>query len=216
MTEAEWATSPDGRDLLFMSNLRLETWPIARTPRLLACAACRLEWDKLSDPRSREAIEVAERYCDGEATRKSLAEAHRAATVAYREARARRTSAHIPSWAVSKATRPNNPMGAMLETLCAISGGEDNPWCGELAVMIRDAFGPRLYRQVAFDPCWRTSTVMNVASTIYEERAFQCLPILADALMDANCSASELIDHLQANGPHIRGCWVLDLVLNKE
>lgn len=147
MTEVEWMAWEDCRDVLYLSEL--ERWPAARTPRLLACAACRLIWDQLTDPRSRTAIEQAERYCDGETTRKSLTDAHRAAVTAYRETRAKRPRAAC--WAASKASRPTNPTGAMVETLTIISAGEDNPWNDMLLAMIRDVYGPRLFRSVAVD-----------------------------------------------------------------
>src|SRR5262245_20984992 len=118
MTEAEWLACDDGRDLLYLSERRLEKWPDDRTPRLLACAACRLVWDQMTDPRSRAAVEEAERFCDRQTTRKALTESQRAAATAYREARG--TPARDPCWAASKASRPTNPIGGMLEALTVI------------------------------------------------------------------------------------------------
>jgi hypothetical protein len=68
---------------------------------------------------------------------------------------------------------------------------------------------------VPFDLRWRTSDVMGVADAIYDEKAFVRLPILADALMDAGCEEEQIISHCRSNGPHVRGCWVVDLVLGK-
>jgi hypothetical protein len=62
----------------------------------------------------------------------------------------------------------------------------------------------------------RTPTVLSIARTIYDERAFGDLPILADALEDAGCDRDALLDHLRSPGPHARGCWALDLILGKE
>jgi hypothetical protein len=58
-----------------------------------------------------------------------------------------------------------------------------------------------------------TAHLAVMADTIYEERAFDCLPILADALEDAGCTSNALLGHLRSPGPHVRGCWALDLVL---
>ncbi|VTU00337.1 Uncharacterized protein (Fragment) OS=uncultured bacterium PE=4 SV=1 [Gemmataceae bacterium] len=70
---------------------------------------------------------------------------------------------------------------------------------------------------VPFEPVWRTSTVMALAAGIYEERAFERLPILADALQDAGCDADAILDHFrEPTAAHVRGCWALDLVLGKE
>jgi hypothetical protein len=80
---------------------------------------------------------------------------------------------------------------------------------------IRDIFG-NPFRPVALDPRWLTSTVLDLARTIYEERVFERLSILADALMDAGCDTGEIINHCRGPGPHVRGCWVVDLLLGKE
>ena len=66
------------------------------------------------------------------------------------------------------------------------------------------------------DPRWLTSTVIDLAQVIDEERAFDRIPILADALMDAGCDNEEIIAHCRSESPHIRGCWVVDLLLGKE
>jgi hypothetical protein len=68
---------------------------------------------------------------------------------------------------------------------------------------------------VTLDPNWRTSTVLALAQGIYDERAFDRLPILADALEDAGCDNEEMLAHCRGAGPHARGCWVVDLVLGK-
>jgi hypothetical protein len=54
-----------------------------------------------------------------------------------------------------------------------------------------------------------------LAQAIYDERAFDRLPILADALLDAGCDNEELLAHLRSEGPHVRGCWAVDLILGK-
>jgi hypothetical protein len=69
---------------------------------------------------------------------------------------------------------------------------------------------------VSLDPSWLTPTVVGLAQAIDADRAFDRLPILADALEDAGCDAADLLAHLRGDGPHARGCWALDLVLGKE
>ena len=71
------------------------------------------------------------------------------------------------------------------------------------------------FRPVMFDPEWRTSTVFALAEGIYAERAFDRLPILADALEEAGCDHAEMLSHCRGPAPHARGCWVVDLVLGK-
>ncbi len=79
---------------------------------------------------------------------------------------------------------------------------------------IRDIFG-NPFRPVTFDPRWRTSDVVGLAQAIYDDKAFERMPILADALMDAGCEEEQIIAHCRGDGPHVRGCWVVDLVLEK-
>ena len=81
----------------------------------------------------------------------------------------------------------------------------------------RDCDGPGDQpHRVALDPNWLTSTVVALARGIYEERAFDRLPILADALEDAGCDSADLLAHCRGDGPHVRGCWVIDVLLGKE
>ncbi len=71
------------------------------------------------------------------------------------------------------------------------------------------------FRPVAFDPRWRTETAGALASGIYAERAFDRLPILADALEEAGCDHPDVLAHCRGPGPHARGCWVVDGLLGK-
>jgi hypothetical protein len=92
--------------------------------------------------------------------------------------------------------------------------------CGEkkdeqLAELIRDIFG-NPFRPVTLDPRWLTASVLDLARAIYDERAFEWMPILADALMDAGCGHEDILLHCRGNGPHVRGCWVVDLLLGKS
>ena len=72
------------------------------------------------------------------------------------------------------------------------------------------------YRPVRLDSDWLTSTVVDLARGIYDERAFDRMPILADALQEAGCENTDILDHCRGTGPHVRGCWVVDLVLGKQ
>jgi hypothetical protein len=83
------------------------------------------------------------------------------------------------------------------------------------AELLRDIFG-NPFRPVAFDPRWRSADAVGLARGLYEERAFDRLPLLVDALMDAGCADEQVIGHCRGEGPHVRGCWVVDLVLGKD
>jgi hypothetical protein len=82
--------------------------------------------------------------------------------------------------------------------------------------IIRDMFG-NLFRPSTFNPAWRTDTALSLAHQMYESRDFGAMPILADALQDAGCENDDILNHCRdANATHVRGCWVVDLVLGKE
>jgi hypothetical protein len=82
-------------------------------------------------------------------------------------------------------------------------------------MLIRDIFG-NPFRSIALNPSWLTSTVLALAQGIYAEKAFDRMPILADALQDAGCDNEDILNHCRGPGPHVRGCWVVDLLLGKK
>jgi hypothetical protein len=81
--------------------------------------------------------------------------------------------------------------------------------------LVREIFG-NPFRQVAFFPSWRTDTALSLARQMYESQDFSAMPILADALQDAGCDSADILAHCRGPGPHVRGCWVVDLVLGKS
>jgi hypothetical protein len=82
------------------------------------------------------------------------------------------------------------------------------------ADLLRDIFGDP-FKPATCDPSWRTSTVVSLARGVYEERAFDRMTLLMDALMDAGCDNIGVLDHCRMQNDHHRGCWVVDLVLEK-
>jgi hypothetical protein len=114
----------------------------------------------------------------------------------------------------------NHPNEAARELVTPDWGGQPLPLltpaearvcCG----LLRDIFGDRGY-PVTCSPSLLTTDVTSLARGIYDERAFDRLPILADALQDAGCDNDDILDHCRGPGPHVRGCWVVDLVLGKN
>ena len=84
-----------------------------------------------------------------------------------------------------------------------------------LASVRRDIFG-NPFRPVTFSPSWRTDTAVSLARQMYEARDFSAMPILADALQEAGCGNEDILSHCRGPSTHVRGCWVVDLVLGKE
>src|SRR5262249_17879854 len=93
------------------------------------------------------------------------------------------------------------------------------------APLLRDIFG-NPFRPVTTNPAWLTwsdGTVVKLGEAIYQERELRSGPldltrlaVLADALEDAGCADPDLLGHLRGAGPHVRGCWAVDLLLGKE
>jgi hypothetical protein len=86
------------------------------------------------------------------------------------------------------------------------------------ADLLRDLFGSP-FRPVLFDLAWLSwggGVIPNLAAAIYAEGAFERLPILADALEQAGCDNADLLGHCRGRGPHVPGCWVVDLLLGKQ
>jgi hypothetical protein len=88
-----------------------------------------------------------------------------------------------------------------------------------LAGLARDVLGNPFRPVPAVDAAWlkrEAGAIHMLATGIYEQRAFRRLPLLADALEDAGCTDADLLGHLRGPGPHVRGCWAVDLVLGKS
>jgi hypothetical protein len=90
----------------------------------------------------------------------------------------------------------------------------DEQECAAQADLLREVFG-NPFRPAVLDPrwlAWGGGTVAALATAAYAENAFERLPVLADALEEAGCADETILAHLRAPGPHVRGCWALDLV----
>jgi hypothetical protein len=85
-------------------------------------------------------------------------------------------------------------------------------------LLLRDILG-NPFRPVAIDPAWlrwHDRAVVHIAQTIYDQHRFQDLRLLADALEEAGCTDPAILGHCRGQGEHVRGCWVVDLVLDKK
>ncbi len=83
-----------------------------------------------------------------------------------------------------------------------------------VATLLRDIFG-NPFRPVTFAPEWRTEAAVGIAAKMYDSRDFGNMPILADALQDGGCEHPDILSHCREPRTHVRGCWVVDLVLGK-
>jgi hypothetical protein len=78
------------------------------------------------------------------------------------------------------------------------------------------------FHTLPLDAAWLTPTVISLAQAVYAERNLPegtldpaQLAVLSDALEEAGCDNADILSHLRGPGPHVRGCWVIDLLLGK-
>lgn len=227
MTEAEWLTCCVPEQLLDQLGTALSV----RKARLFAVACCRSIWHLLDDGPARRAVEVSERLADGDATnseRRAAAlatEGHRG-TYYWAEAAASCAVGTLPprilrlalqhaTHGVSDAAVPRAPGQVLTNDQEATRARARDTESAIQAGLLRDIAGSP-FRPPQFSPSWRTSTVVALAAQMYETRDFSTMPILGDALQDAACDNDEVLNHCRAQSVHVRGCWVVDLVLGKE
>jgi hypothetical protein len=217
MTEAEWLTATDPTPMLeFLKGKASD-----RKLRLLAVACCRRVWGLLADQRCRKGVDVAERYADGRATEDELNEAADAAYQAADDVRVDAyTIPHDAAWeathdAVWQAAHAIDNEAFVFADAHFLHEPVRHTGDKEQAILLRDIFG-NPFRRATLNPSWLTSTVVTFATGIYEEKAFDRMPILADALQAAGCDDEVILDHCRQAGEHVRGCWVVDSVLGKR
>jgi hypothetical protein len=84
--------------------------------------------------------------------------------------------------------------------------------------LLREIFG-NLFRPappVTDWLAWHGGAIRDLAQDVYVTRRFEPLPILADMPEEAGCADRDLLAHLRAPGPHVRGCWAVDLLMGRD
>jgi hypothetical protein len=221
VTEAEWQSGRAWRGMLQFVRGRAS----GRKLRLFMVACCYRVWDCLLTRAEADGVMAAERYADGQASDVEVGAAHQAIESAVYKRHSPADYVTIPGIEIVQPCAETAVWvaGGRVE---ARSGPDDEGYHGRLRALeeeerrgqvelLRDLFG-NPFRPVEFEPRWRTTDVIELARSIYEEKAFERLPILADALMDAGCEDEAIISHCRGEGTHVRGCWVVDLVLGKN
>jgi hypothetical protein len=199
MTEAEWlqCTDPEKMGQFLGWSVSVRKW------RLYEIACCRRVWHLLS-PEGRAFLDALERRADGLASKEEVEAAVAAQSDFSDEGDASQYSAaDLIAIAADNGDDGSSAGNAAFERELAAQ-------CG----LLRDIFGNPC-RPVRLDPRWRTPAVKALAQAFYEERRFQDLPILADALEEGGCDNAAMLSHCREPGEHVRGCWALDLLLGK-
>jgi hypothetical protein len=177
-----------------------------RKLRLFACACCRRIWHLLTDRRTRRAVEIAEQYADGRASMDDLKAACDDAWA-------------FVDWGSGSLTPADTAAACTAEPMSGAIAARDILTCGTVLVgacdLLCDIFG-NPFRPVTVDAAWLMPGVVELARTIYEGRNFDRMPELADALEEAGCHDPDILAHCREPGQHVRGCWVVDLILGKE
>lgn len=204
-SEAEWRQCKDVSRLLRQAERLSSPHRPAigrRKARLVACAIARLLWQYLDDD-TQKLVAVAELFADGGLGERELQVA-RPRAIGYFSGEFFDIVGHVGDsdcWSAAYRT-------AERVDSCPIALPQS-----AIPNIIRDVFGNpfRLGRVDAV-----LAAAASMAAAIYAERAFECLPILGDALEEAGCSDAEVLEHCRTPGLHVRGCWVVDLVLGKD
>jgi hypothetical protein len=222
MTEAEWLVATDPTNMLVAtSQARTE-----RKLRLLLTHSARCVWDHITPTVLREAIEIAECHTEGEVSAEALTTAKTRATLIGIASHS--TPEDVRWWQDS--VRQIDGAYHFLVLATTTHGGmmprieRQHAWHGAVRAareympgLFREIFGPLPFRPVIFSDSWRPDTAVTLANQMYDSRDFGAIPILADALQDAGCDDEDILNHCRdANATHVRGCWVVDLVLGKE
>jgi hypothetical protein len=200
-----------------------------RQRRLIAVEAC-LPWiAEMQDRKSRQAVEVADRFLNGVASADELEQAFLSAQ---KIAEKRIEECHRAT--ENKAERWNAWRLCYAAQLCATRSGSDEaaleilkrttrmrPEADEaenvkLCELIRDIVGNPFRPVPKLDPVWLSwneSVIGKLARSMYETRQFKDMPILGDALEEAGCDDEQVLTHCRSTAEHVRGCWVIDWVL---
>lgn len=229
MTEHEWLACTDPTPMLEFLRGKASD----RKLRLFAAGSARLASAWLVHPNSKAALEACEKVAEGTSSPDILLPIHRAAwdvlsLEPYSDlhvAAARAAGRAVQEQAYEAANLTKNEiveLNAEMEEEKVTSENEKYRayWIGKtrgemiLVEFLRDIFG-NPFHSVPVIPVWLTSTIITLAHMIYDSRAFDRLPILADHLQDVGCDDADILSHCRRPGPHVRGCWVVDLLLGK-
>jgi hypothetical protein len=195
VTEEEWLACIEPASMLNFLHGKASDWKL----RLFSSACHRRIWDRITDEGVRSIINMMELFVDGKVTFDEM-------DAAYTESAA----------GVYGAPRIYDCETALSDAWgTADMSGDAAQEAAAQSAILRDIFG-NPFSPIAFDPCWRTLSVVRLAQTMYDSRTFDKMPELADALERAGCRSEPVLGHCREPGEHVRGCWVVDLVLGKE
>lgn len=216
ITESDWLGN---KDFYGMIEFMYERGRV-RKLRLFGSACCRRLTVLPTVQRAMKAVGLAECYADGLVSEQEMLEASAASSRAVRWTRGEARSANVAA---------SQTAGSLsYDTVCGLTNAStkaEGPYEPQRAAqyqLLSDVFG-NPFRPVSINPILLTPTVTSLAVAAYEERIMpsgeldlERLAVLSDALEEAGCDNIDILNHLRGPGPHVRGCWVVDLLLGKE
>jgi hypothetical protein len=223
LTEDQWLTTTDTAVLWESDDLWGKV--SARKYQLYAVAWCRRIWDLFPTDQARRVVETLERVADGLADHEELEIAWRLATEGEGDPHA--GLSEVQSYALSAALTCCRDKGYRLAgvaasyclaAMAAQVGRQRRDYEAEGRAqcdIIREFF-PNPFRLPTLDPSWLTGNVVGLGQAACDGPEFELLPVLADALEDAGCENTEMLEHCRGAGEHVRGCWLVDLILGKQ
>jgi hypothetical protein len=226
MTEEQWLNATDPSAML--AFLRATNLGSERKLRLFAVACCRAVWRSIPLGGCRAAVVAAERYCDGLADVQELESSRAAAEYTVESLTSSMSSVYhsLRAPAFAAACVAGTGGGAVLSVVDELHRGDGGSGNHHRCKVLRDIVGNPFHPLLAIDPAWLTwsnGIVKRLAGAAYQERALPDgildvarFAVLADALTDAGCTDTALLEHLRGSGPHVRGCFVVDLLVGKE
>jgi hypothetical protein len=241
VTEAQFLVSDDPDAMV--ACLRKGVHLTDRKAVLAGAACCRRVWPMLADGRLRAAVEAAEGYAGGPlewALRPHMLVATEVSAGHYRAAPVEFDRDYV-AWRGAKYaaeavlyTLQRGKLGTALGMARKTAGdiawlaGEGNGSAAQVSEaaaqegILREVFG-NPFRPATLDRAALTPTVASLAQAAYENRSLPSghldparLAVLSDALEEAGCTDADLLSHLRSPGPHVRGCWALDLILGRS
>lgn len=238
MTEVEWLASVEPERMLYFlkdenrirrnheqcGNLQGVKKPrqaylaVRRKPRLLAATCYRMcsgiQWPNFPADVYRDAAVVAERHADGSADEEEFLRGYAAlwADLNAGHDKAGRDTPEYAEICAEEALR--DPYSDAIDAFRLVIAW-DLSSRESLSDLIRCVFG-NPFRQVAFDPAWRTTAVVSLSQSIYTEWDFGRMPCLGDAIESAGCDDTDALDHCRSRTEHTRGCWVVDAILGSS
>jgi hypothetical protein len=222
MTEAEWLACGEAQEMIAFLRRKRRGRPSDRKLRLFVVACAKHFWHLLSEDRYRNAVTVAERHADAKASLSEMSVAGNIATMpVFTDLDASILAANDTARASAFADLPyaiTQVLRRSSEAVSDVSGSGSRGNRRFQVHLLREIIG-NPFRPVSIDASWLSwneGMIPSLAQAIYDDRTFDRLPILADALEDAGCTERTILDHCHGPGPHVRGCWVVDLILGKE